>query len=891
MSIQSELKAAGILSYLDRAQLYDLRYLGERDGRTRRFKKAIAEVSKLAHDKPGVYEARLVFLALVQPEHLRAAVSVQPYRHDGKVYLDWEVRDSGYDDDQEPRIERRRLPDLTVLSIPSIGTSAGAGMTDFLRLLQTMSAYQGTPESTLLEEIGRDLACWAITNLPGPLWAHITGLQTFWATARQTLVRKSTGLRNADAASDDSAQELEIAAFEDTVLATVANAEKSEDTSVLEAALRILSTKEGETDQETLKRWVDGYLKLKTNIQYADCHTAIIAAWQLNLIESGTAGHATAVPQTRSSYIKLISPPLLSGLRAMGGNPSTWTQEKMDATYTTLLASHQGDKRKFCSALNDFQMYCHETWGTPLVRINASDLVPPPRPRTQLIHAHEVAKAVLWFETYKDGDQRLLQICALMLRLFEQAPFRLNELAFIRLENIEIEDGGNCALIEVYPCPENGLKSDSGTRPLIIKDRTTIAKLAAWVAKRRQEGAKDGDFLFGKKSGKGLYRKSLVSATIRTALKAATGDPAMTIHALRHSYATRVLNEILLEPHAIDFNRLNQLAHDMGHVSISTTIEFYVHDFSDLLAVLCQRKIRGLVVYDSTEAERVTGKSSDALRQVPRRNGISLDQYARNHIEVSACKVELGAALDHSTWIEAPDPHFASESQSQLTLLKVWEIAKSLSADEQVDHLEVANLHDVNIGLVRQISTYLQSMGLRAQTQWNRNRRTAFGLITSAKRAMEALSFVPQDLLQLKYHGLLRKMANQVWTTELEDLAKVMDFVIEKDAVSLKSVQAYVRLFSFLKTYEIDHELLHISVQGTGNFDKLMLEMKKKMELHFEAVWQIKPEIHSTGRRRDRPDAYLQVKPSPERTDSKSCDSGGLLALLHSITLFSLLRN
>jgi hypothetical protein len=145
----------------------------------------------------------------------------------------------------------------------------------------------------------------------------------------------------------------------------------------------------------------------------------------------------------------------------MGGNPSTWTQEKMDATYTTLLASHQGDKRKFCSALNDFQMYCHETWGTPLVRINASDLVPPPRPRTQLIHAHEVAKAVLWFETYKDGDQRLLQICALMLRLFEQAPFRLNELAFIRLENIEIEDGGNCALIEVYPCPENGLKSDS----------------------------------------------------------------------------------------------------------------------------------------------------------------------------------------------------------------------------------------------------------------------------------------------------------------------------------------------------------------------------------------------------------------------------------------------
>jgi integrase len=823
MTLQSQLKTAGILTYPDSVQQYDFRYLDQRINRSRRFQKARIEISKLPNDAIGVHEARLVLLSLIQPMYLDKAISGTPYRQANAVYLDWEVQDEGFHDDQKPRIERRRLTDLTVISIPNKASVPADGVSNMVRMLRANTAYRAIPESSVLEELGHDLNCWATAKLPGPLAAHLLGIQPFWATPRETLIRKSTFKRRPERSKNDSELELQKAVFEDAAMTTVASGRKGVDTTIIESSLKILTSRAGETDAQTLERWTADYLQLKTNIQYADCHTAVIVAWQFNLIESGTANQVDAVPQTRSGYIKQLTLPLLSTLRIIGGDPSNWTEEKLIAAYTAMIFAHQGDRRKFCAALNDFQLYCHETWGTPYVQINASIYVPPPRPRTQIVHAHEVAKAVLFLETYQGGDQRLLQSSALMLRLFYQAPFRLNELGYIRMGNIKFNEEKTEAWVEVYPCRENGLKSPSAERPLQIIDVTSVERLISWVDKRRLEGAKDGDFVFGKKAGKGLYRKALAAATIRSVLKAVTGDPGMTIHALRHTYATRMLSEIFQNSNALDTNRLNQLAHDMGHVSISTTIHFYAHEYSDVLHFLGERATRKLIEFSAPQAANVVGSTADAVRQIPARNGLSIDAYAKNHIATAAIQKEFPPPLNHDEWIDATCPELSRQSQSELTLLKVLEIAVSLSLADPPNHDDIANVHDVSRDLVDCASTALQTLGLRLSMTWRTNRRQKFGPIDSTLKAIAALQFSPKDILHPKYAALLRRMADQTWTTDLEDLAKTTDLLIFETYVNVSSPLASARLFSYLKVNRVEATSLCVTVQCDDEQDPAML--------------------------------------------------------------------
>ncbi len=150
------------------------------------------------------------------------------------MYLDWEVQDEGFHDDQKPRIERRRLTDLTVISITNKASVPADGVSNMVRMLRANTAYRAIPESSVLEELGHDLNCWATAKLPGPLAAHLLGIQPFWATPRETLVRKSTFKRPPERSKNDSELELQKAVFEDAAMTTVASGRKGVDTTIIQ---------------------------------------------------------------------------------------------------------------------------------------------------------------------------------------------------------------------------------------------------------------------------------------------------------------------------------------------------------------------------------------------------------------------------------------------------------------------------------------------------------------------------------------------------------------------------------------------------------------------------------------------------------------------------------
>jgi hypothetical protein len=90
-----------------------------------------------------------------------------------------------------------------------------------------------------------------------------------------------------------------------------------------------------------------------------------------------------------------------------------------------------------------------------------------------------------------------------------------------------------------------------------------------------------------------------------------------------------------------------------------------------------------------------------------------------------------------------------------------------------------------------------------------------------------------------------------------------------------------------LKVNRVEATSLCVTVQCDDEQDPAMLALAKVISDQFMAVWQTPPEFYQSPRRRDRPDAYLFFRTSPDKADSKSLDSGGLLAVLHAISLFS----
>ncbi|WP_298826274.1 tyrosine-type recombinase/integrase [uncultured Piscinibacter sp.] len=690
MSPASLLKDAGILCYPDSVDVDHLRFNRQARRRANRF--AAFQMQVLgATSKPGTYAARLIALDLVRPTELGAALSAEPYRLQALACIDWKA-------DGGPRTDRRALCCFTTLALAGRAPSVDEERAAMLALLAALPEYRAIAEEKRLLELECDLACWAAQRLPRPLWAHVTGLRPMSA-----LPRHQIALGNVDgvplvALDERSASRRAEAA--DMLDTAVAAGRPATTPLLVELATEVFKTKRGETQAETLDRWERELLALRARVEAGDVSSAIVIAWQLDLVQSGTLTEVDAALETRARYARIASGSLWRILATLPPDPRQWDPDTLGAGYLAAMADPTcKDARKLGAAISSFQGFVQEVFGLPALPLGLHKFIPASAPRAQWIPESAVRRAIRWMDEDERGDPRLKDICSLMILLAYFAPFRLAELRWLRLKNIaRLPDG----TIEIEVTPRRGvakLKTAAATRRVLISDAATIERLTALEQAREEEGAASDALLFaGAGDDATPYRAHAVHVTLLRVLKCATGDPAMTFHALRHTHVSNAMELLLSTSSICNGSRLAQLADWTGHEVAVTTIEFYAHRFELALRTQIDAALRECALTNADGA-RSLGMKANWLTVGAKRKGLSLSDHVWHSAgqQAVAAIAQLPSAAHGLELQEPPAPSFAGSLTRNFTIFDCLRTLRLLGkADTSVllhrMHLAESNL-------------------------------------------------------------------------------------------------------------------------------------------------------------------------------------------------------
>jgi hypothetical protein len=243
MSDSKTLRQAGILTYLDRANIIHYRYAAGSNIRVRRFKQFRKRVAKLDNKTPGVYAARLIALDMVLPTQIGMVAAAKVYRHLGRPNLEWNPIG-------EKRIDRRIISSLTISSCVQHGSDINHSRS-LDELLAVDPAYKQIPANARLAELECDMCQWAFRHLTGPMAAHVTQLAPIFAVPRETLVRAEFKMVLQKSAENlNETRELELASFYDAAIE--ADGPENDET-LLRYAIQFIAIDGNKTDQENLK--------------------------------------------------------------------------------------------------------------------------------------------------------------------------------------------------------------------------------------------------------------------------------------------------------------------------------------------------------------------------------------------------------------------------------------------------------------------------------------------------------------------------------------------------------------------------------------------------------------------------------------------------------------
>lgn len=267
----------------------------------------------------------------------------------------------------------------------------------------------------------------------------------------------------------------------------------------------------------------------------------------------GTRLDALDAPQLNALYAKL----LVSGR----------TDGKGGLSRTTVHAVHVTISRSLKDATK---------WGK-LVR-NAATNADPPQP--------DNAERAIWtdeqLQTFLDGT-RTDRLGALW-HLLATTGVRRGEAAGLLWEDVHFDreeiNVRRARVVVDYKVVESGPKTPKGNRTMAL-DRETVAVLRRHRTAQLEERMAWGEaydntgLVFTKEDGAGLHPGAITQGFARAVKR--SGLPTITVHGVRHSYATRLADAGV---------SLEVISKRLGHASVSITGDLYRHrtDQSDRAA-------------------------------------------------------------------------------------------------------------------------------------------------------------------------------------------------------------------------------------------------------------------------------------------------------------------
>lgn len=633
------LHEAGIRCYPDSADVDHLRYTSEVRRRANRFCTVQAALLNAAN-APGILAGRLVCFDLVRPADLRLALASPVYSLRGRACIEWTA--SG-----EKRIDRRVLSALTTLNLSGFASAPDAELAAFEELLGSMPDFRSMPARERLVELERDLACWAVQRLPKPLWAHVVRLRPMTPLARHHA--SMADMPRVPIVPLDEVAAARRAEAADMLDTAVSAGRKADTSWIVDMAVKVFSVSDRETEAETLYRWGRDLLALRSHVEQADVPSAVVIAWQLDLVESGTLTKIDAPPLTRARYVRLASIRLWRMLSILPADVQKWQPDELNAGYLSMMSDPScRDLSALGAAISAFQAFAHDVFGIEPSPLGLHKLIPEPVPRAQWIPRTAVARAIRWLDEDDKGDPRLKTIVALMILLGYSAPLRLSELRWIRLSNIACTPEGSLEIEITALSGSSRLKSPAATRRVLITDAAVVARVKAFVTQREDEGAPSESLLFAAPfDDMAPYRAHAVHLTLLRLLKQATGDPAMTFYALRHTVISNTVEELLSSSSITNNNRFIQLADWAGHEVPVTTLKFYSHWFEFALRVQIDSSLRDHLL-SNVAGENLLGVKANTLTVSARRKKLPLTDYVwliaeqRAQIEIASLPSAAG---------------------------------------------------------------------------------------------------------------------------------------------------------------------------------------------------------------------------------------------------------
>ncbi len=288
-------------------------------------------------------------------------------------------------------------------------------------------------------------------------------------------------------------------------------------------------------------------------------------SWLVAMLRGPNASGDLMKPATACAYFQAVVPALIAQLGTE--SPAAMAREDIEAWYGDLLEPLPPGRQRITMASGLREFHAHLVADYQAEPISAGDILGP-EAELQTVDARivcpdEVSAARRWLEDQGHRGEHPLRMRAisLLLMLVFRCGLRRMEAIKLRLCDLHPADGGD---LRVLPHAGRRLKSHSSRRSIPLRALLSDAEyceLMAWLtARRKEEGASgtvdENQYLFSvprlapKPKGApgmdeahaeprqhGLTPESAAD-WMHAALRAATGDEAVHLHHLRHSFAS-----------------------------------------------------------------------------------------------------------------------------------------------------------------------------------------------------------------------------------------------------------------------------------------------------------------------------------------------------------------
>ncbi len=398
---------------------------------------------------------------------------------------------------------------------------------------------------------------------------------------------------------------------------------------------------------------------------------ALILLWVHHLLSIGSLRLKNPSVATIARYVGALSTLISENYTRCTCSAIQMNDEQWLALFDAMKKELISDPQR--PALASFHQFCIQVFGAPpIARVLFAGEGQATRVNANTIWPHEIHQA-LELAANVSNDARVCASVQALLALAAIFPLRIGEAQALRLDDFLVTDGG----IELRFHPRRGHhrgKSYSAKRLMrSFGAPAWLQFLNTWLERRMTEEFETrgkSALLFGDPHRNDhTYLFATCSRLVNRVLKQVCGDSSVSFHTLRHAWVNRAIIHHLSHPvcNPSPVSWLEELAAQVGHAHVQTTLEHYFHRPD--LALRCALNSHWQTRPLSTETIAFwTGRKPTALRKAKQRSEDKMAFFWSCLIAMQSCRNLSHGSSESQVEMQPPRPQ---ESASLMQVRKI----------------------------------------------------------------------------------------------------------------------------------------------------------------------------------------------------------------------------